>query len=128
MKHIFTTLALSCLIPATAFSFDLETSLSPDPAKMGKQTLVIQLKQDKNKVNSDTPISAKAIMPETHHMAEMVSVGKVEKQGVGKYAIRFNITMEGVWFLHVDVGPEKDKKKFVYEIETGKAGVKKVRP
>jgi hypothetical protein len=115
-------------LASTASAYQIETKLSPDPVQMGKLTLSLKVKSDKGAVETKAPVAAKAVMPATKEMMEMVSNGKIETEGPGSYTIRFNISMEGQWFINVDVGEGKSVQNFVYEISTGKPGMKKVKP
>jgi hypothetical protein len=122
------TAAAALALASTAFAYQLETKLSPDPAQMGKLTLSLKVKTDKGAVDAKAPVTAKAVMPATKDMMEMVSNGKIEKENPGSYTIRFNISMEGQWFLNIDVGEGKSVENFVFELNTGKPGLKKVKP
>ena len=128
MNSFSLLITASLALANQAFAYQLETQLSPDPAIMGKQTLVVQVKGDNGKPDKSAKIAAKAVMPATPDMMEMVSNGKIEKMGPGKFAIKFNLSMEGTWFLNVDVGEGKKLQPFVFEISTGKPGLKKVKP
>jgi hypothetical protein len=127
---LFSIAAISAFTAFTqqASAYQLETKLSPDPAITGKQTLIVHVKGDNGKTDSSAKISAKAVMPASPDMMEMVSNGKIEKEAAGKYSIKFNLSMGGTWLLNVDVGEGKKLQTFVFEVSTGKPSLKKVKP
>jgi hypothetical protein len=128
MKNTLLSITATLAFVPCAFAYQLDTKLTPDPAIMGKQALVVQIKDDQGKPDAKAKITAKAIMPATPDMMEMLSTGKIENLGKGKHEVKFNISMEGKWMLNLEVGEGKTAQTFTYEMNTGKPGLKKVKP
>lgn len=97
----------------------------PNPPAVGKQYFTLEIKDDAGKAWAGKAPVVEVMMPAMPGMGEMRSKGKVEDLKGGKYKARVNISMEGVWYLTVELDG-KEPADVVYKISTGSKQMTKV--
>lgn len=123
------TIILSSMVFASSFAWaeTLKLVLKPDPPVLGKQELEIKVFDGKGKESSSAKVDMQAIMPEMQGMSAMTSKGKMEKKSSGVFDAKFNLSMEGTWYLKISVDENGKTENFIYEITTGIKGMKAVK-
>ncbi len=116
-------LAMSALAQGQSVS----VMLAPNPPKMGKQNVEVHVKDDKGNASKDVTVEGQAVMPATPDMGEMKSQLKLEKTAAGVFVGKFNISMDGTWYVAVKVFSGKVKKDYYYKLSTGVKDVVSVK-
>lgn len=105
---------------------DLEIAIGIDPstARVGDNTLMIELRDADGQPIENVDIEAFAQMPAMGAMPAMRAPADLEPMGSGRYEGSMDLTMRGEWPLTVEVkDPERGDKRLQFDLATDREGL-----
>lgn len=105
---------------------DLEIAIGIDPstARVGDNTLMIELRDADGQPIENVDIEAFAQMPAMGAMPAMRAPADLEPMGSGRYEGSMDLTMRGEWPLTVEIkDPERGDKRLQFDLATDREGL-----
>jgi Cu(I)/Ag(I) efflux system membrane fusion protein len=85
---------------------EIAASVSPPESRVGKNELVVELRDAKGKPIADADVEVAVKMPSMGAMSGMGGPASVESIGGGKYRAEFQLDMGGTWQVEVHAKPK----------------------
>lgn len=104
--------------------FKIAVSVSPETPQVGKNQILIQVKDQENKPVSGAKVRAVGEMPAMGAMPAMYAQADITETSPGVYQGDFELSMAGSWPLAVDVATDESHHvDLAFDMATGRNGI-----
>lgn len=105
--------------------FQVGVAIDPAQPRVGKNRLIIRLRDQQGEPVTDAKIHATAEMPAMGAMPAMQAPVSIAQEKPGLYTGSFELSMEGPWPLTIEIdSPSRGKSALRFDMTTGRKGLR----